>query len=289
MANGGGRALVRTSLVPGTTRWLVRFGYDGLLFRGWARQPGSRTVEGELLQGIVRHGITSSAPRAHLEVASRTDRGVSALGNVLALSTTHPGPILLRALNGISPELFFTAATPLPEGFRVRSAVRRVYRYFEPAKGRELSRWQTTARLFAGTIDVRSFGRGLSSGTPVWRTVESVRVERRDDLFLVEVRAPSFVWGMVRKIVGALRAVDRGQLTTARLEAALGGRERLTLPLAEPERLLLWEVELPIPWTFCWNGPNRHQTRWWVSAREALAVRSHLVEAISRGLGPDPV
>lgn len=267
-------------------RWLVRFGYDGLAYYGWARQPGLRTVEGEIIGGIVRKGIAASGASAHLEVASRTDRGVSAVGNVLALSTPRPAVILLRVLNGIAPDLFFTAASPLPEGFRVRSALSRVYRYYEPARGRNLDRWQAAARLFSGIVDVRSLGRGLPSGAPLWRSVESVRVERSGGVLVVEVRAPSFVWGMVRKIVGTLRALDTGQLELARLKAALGGQIRLTLPMAEPERLLLWEVQLPIPWAFQWNGPNRHQTRWWNAARESLTARADLVQAVSGCLGP---
>jgi tRNA pseudouridine38-40 synthase len=268
----------------GTQRWIVRFGYDGLAFHGWARQPGLRTVEGEILRGLVRRGLVSSAAEAALEVASRTDRGVSAVGNALALSTERPGPIVLRALNAISPELFFTAGARLPEGYRVRHAVRRVYRYFEPSAGRDLARWRAGARLFSGTVDVRSLGRGLSSTEPIWRTLESVRVEPLGELFCVEVRAPSFVWGMVRKIVASLRALDRGQLSGAKLTAALAGRERLTLPMAEPERLLLWSVEYPFAWDLRWSGPTRPQARWWTSAQETLSVRTQLVDAM---IAPD--
>jgi tRNA pseudouridine38-40 synthase len=264
----------------------VRFGYDGLAFHGWARQPGLRSVEGEILRGLVRSRLTPSAAQAELEVASRTDRGVSAVGNALAMTTGSPAPITLRALNGISPEIFFTAASPLPPGFRVRRAVRRVYRYFEPIGEHDVDRWREAAGLFSGTVDVRSLGRGLSPAEPVWRTIESVRVESRDEMLMVEVRAPSFVWGMVRKIVGALRTVDRKPESRASLAAALAGRVRLTLPMAEPERLLLWDVEYPFPWTVRWEGPNRHQARWWKASREALAVRTDLLAALTKGQGP---
>ena len=263
-------------------RWLVRFGYDGSAFYGWARQPGLRTVEGEVLRGLVRSGLVPSGARAQLEVASRTDRGVSAVGNAIAVSTPRPGAVVLRSLNGISPELFFTAATPLPSGYRVRSAVRRVYHYFEPAEDHDLKRWQTAALLFSGTVDVRSFGRGLPSSEPALRTIESVRVDQDGEMFVVEVCAPSFVWGMVRKIVAALREVDGERLTTTRLSAALSGRVRLTLPMAEPERLLLWDVEYPFPWELHWAGPNRHQSRWWNSLRGSLRARAKLLEVIAR-------
>ena len=261
-------------------RWLVQFGYDGTRFFGWARQPRLRTVEGELLVGLRRQGVSDSLESARLEVASRTDRGVSARANALAVSTDRPGPVLLRCLNGIAPDIFFTAAAPVPESFRVRGAVRRVYRYFEPGTSGTAKRWRELSRLFAGPVDVRSFGRGLRHETPLVRTVEAVEVREIPGGLVVEIRAPSFVWGMVRKIVGALRECASGRLSEPRLRAALEGRERLTLPLAEPERLILWEVEYPIPWTVRWTGPNRHQSVLEVADRSGLWARSELLRAL---------
>jgi tRNA pseudouridine38-40 synthase len=259
---------------------LVRFGYDGSDFYGWARQPGLRTVEGEIRSGLVRQGVSSSAAAAQLEVASRTDRGVSARANALAVSSERTGPSLLRGLNGIAPDIFCTAAASIPDGFRVRRAVRRSYRYFEPGDALSLERWQEAARMFRGDVDVRSFGRGLRADVPTIRTVEAVEVRAVHGGLVVDLRAPSFVWGMVRKIVGALREHDRGRLELSRLRAALEGRERLTLPLAEPERLILWEVEYPLSWTVPWSGPNRHQQARERSDRDALWVRTELLRSL---------
>jgi len=262
-------------------RWLVRFGYDGRSFAGWARQPGLRTVEGEVLRGLVRVGAVPSAEAAGLAVASRTDRGVSARANALVLSTELPREVLLRSLNGMSIELTFSAATPVPEEFRVRSALRRTYRYFEPLGGHHLERWERAARLFAGPIDVRSFGRGLPADVPCVRSVESVIVTSVDQGLVVEVRAPSFVWGMVRKIIAALREYDAARLTLARLEEALRGQVRLTLPMAEAQGLVLWEVEYPFPWTLRWNGPHRHQQSRVRAQSDSLWVQSQVLQSLS--------
>ncbi len=231
----------------------------------------------------MRRGIATSEADAHLEVASRTDRGVSARANALALRSDLSGPNLLRSLNGLSPELFFTAAVRLADDARVRSAVRRVYRYYEAATAPDLARWRGAARRFVGTVDARSFGRGLGAGAPVWRDVESVTVDPVDGGLQIEVRAPSFVWGMVRKIVAALREHDAGRLPLARLEGALRGRERLTLPLAEPEPLVLYEVEYPFPWTVRWRGPTRHQVRYLDSIRSGLWQRSRVLRDLEPG------
>lgn len=264
-----------------TTRWLVRFGYDGTAFRGWARQPGLPTVEGEIRRGFVRNGAVRDASALTLEVASRTDRGVSARANALTLRSPLPGPTLLRTLNGIDPNLFFTAARAIPDEFRVRRAVRRTYRYYETTPTRDESRRSEAAELFTGEVDVRSIGRAIPSRAPVLRPVESVTVFPVAGGTVVEVRAPAFVWGMVRKIVAALREVDAGRLSISRLRAALDGTERLTLPMAEPEPLVLWEVEYELPWTVHWRGPNRPQVVAAARRREGLWTRERVLDALT--------
>ncbi len=263
-----------------TTRWVVRFGYDGTAFHGWARQPGLPTVEEALRRGIVRTGVVPRRAVPRLEVASRTDRGVSARANALSLTSALDAPRLLERLNVIDPRLFFTGAAEVEETFRVRSARRRTYRYFESSSlGRPELRAEA-ARLFAGEIDVRSFGRGIPASEPSRRTVEAVTLTPVLGGEVIEVRAPSFVWGMVRKIVAALREVGAGRLTTGRLRAALDGRVRLTLPLAEPEPLVLWEVDLGVPWTTVWAGPTRPQQVRQIDERNAWWVRGHLLNAL---------
>ncbi|MGA8542748.1 MAG: hypothetical protein WB947_04320 [Thermoplasmata archaeon] len=262
-------------------RWLVRFGYDGAPFRGWARQPGVRTVEGELRRGLIRSGAGGGESALSLEVASRTDRGVSARGNVLAFRSPLPGPALLRALNGIDPQLFFTAAALIADSFRVRAAIRRTYRYFEALPARNAALRAEATALFSGELDVRSLGRAIPQAHPVWRQVDSVTLWDVPGGAFWEIRAPSFVWGMVRKIVAAIREVDAGRLSVPRLRSALDGTVRLNLPIAEPEPLVLWEVEYDVPWTVTWRGPNRAQTAAALHRTAALWSRARVAEALT--------
>jgi tRNA pseudouridine38-40 synthase len=262
-------------------RWLVRFGYDGVPFQGWARQPGARTIEGEILAALARSHRAGSQTTASIDVASRTDRGVSARGNAVAIESDLSPRALLRQLNGIAPEIYFTAATEIAAGVRVRAANFRRYRYVESSVGRDAKAWERAARLFQGTIDVRSFGRGLPASPAQRRMIDYVRRIESDRDWLIEIRAPSFVWGMVRKIVAALRMVEAGELSVARLAAAVEGRTRLTLPMAAPEPLILWEVAYPFPWSHHWGGPNRHQRAYLARTREQLAGRLRWIDALS--------
>ncbi|MCR2815900.1 tRNA pseudouridine(38-40) synthase TruA [Microbacterium jiangjiandongii] len=70
--------------------------YDGTHFRGWARQPQLRTVQGTIEEAITR--ILGGEPR--LVVAGRTDAGVHATGQVAHLDLTEAQVARLQARRG---------------------------------------------------------------------------------------------------------------------------------------------------------------------------------------------
>ena len=74
--------------------------YDGTGFRGWAAQPGLRTVEGAL-----REAFEAVFPRWDgLAVAGRTDTGVHAIAQVASVDADG-GPPLERAAEALNAEL----------------------------------------------------------------------------------------------------------------------------------------------------------------------------------------
>ncbi len=268
-----------------STRWLVRFGYDGGDYSGWARQPGRRTVEGEIRKGLVRCGFTSTTDALRLEVASRTDAGVSARANALAIRASLPGDSLLRMLNGISPDLFFTHATEVPESFPVLRPRYRVYRYYLPRRGRKLTALRLAARAFQGNVDARTFGRGLRGAEPQFRTIETARLLRDRNWIAIEIRAPQFVWGMIRKIVAALDFFESGVLSEGELTEAIRGKRRLALPLAPPHPLVLWEVHYPIAWRFAAVRLTRSQSAFVDRTSRQALVHEKILGELAREFG----
>ena len=102
--------------------------YDGTAFRGWARQPGRRTVE-----AAVRDALDTLYPGwTGLAVAGRTDTGVHATGQVASVAVTG-GPPAARAAAALNtalpPDVAVLAAEPAEAGFHARySAKARTYR-----------------------------------------------------------------------------------------------------------------------------------------------------------------
>lgn len=238
-------------------------------------------MEGTLRSAVVHLGIAPSADAARIDVASRTDAGVSARGNVLTLYSDLAGPALLRALNGTAEDVFFTATRPVDERFRVRSATYRVYRYYLPGDESRARRLEEATRLLGSSVDARTFGRGLPVDRPSLRPIEALRVHAATRGIWIEVRAPSFVWGMVRKLVGGLLAWESGLISSEKLRAAARGEHRLNLPLAPADALLLWEVGHAGPWEYRFDRARRHQRQYRIEAARRAEARIHVLGALT--------
>jgi len=148
--------------------------YDGTQFFGWARQPGQRTVQGELesaLRTILGEQGHDGEPLA-LTVAGRTDRGVHAWGQVASYRHEALDPLRLNAL--LPKDIAVLACEPAAEGFDARrSATSRTYCYrvlarrtrdvFEQGRAfwwpRSLDRYslEECAKLLEGTHDFTAF------------------------------------------------------------------------------------------------------------------------------------
>ncbi len=108
----------------------IDLAYDGSGFRGWAKNIGVRTVQGELEHALV----TVLQGEVALSVAGRTDAGVHARHQVASFSgaTELDESAVVRSLRTmLGPEISIHSLTRAPDDFDARfSAVRRSYRYF---------------------------------------------------------------------------------------------------------------------------------------------------------------
>src|SRR5207245_2215060 len=99
--------------------------YDGTRFAGWARQPGRRTVQGELERAL---GVILRLESVSVAVAGRTDAGVHAWGQV---ASYEGPPVGVRSLNAVLPgDVAALACGTVDPGFDARrDASSRAYCY----------------------------------------------------------------------------------------------------------------------------------------------------------------
>ncbi|MFA4640144.1 tRNA pseudouridine(38-40) synthase TruA [Pyrococcus kukulkanii] len=221
-------------------RVALKIAYDGTRFHGFQRQPNVRTVEGEIIKALNDAGIEFT----DFKSASRTDRGVSALGNVVALTTDDERILNPMVLNGRLEDIWVLSAVKVPQDFHPRFwAKSKVYRYYLPSWGLDVEKVKECSKLFLGVHDFSAFAR--VDGRDTIRSIDRIEVWESGPILVVEVEAKSFLWEMVRRIVKALELCGSGKLGSQDIKEMLQGTYERSrkVPPAPPEGLLLVEVK----------------------------------------------
>ena len=237
-------------------RVALKIAYDGRAFHGFARQPDVRTVETEVVFALQKAGLIAGLEASRFRGASRTDAGVSALGNVVAFDGEAADESTVGRFNDAANDVWAWAVAELPPGYDPRKADARWYRYLlvgdhDAAKLRE------AAPVFVGAHDFAAFASPDAERTR--RHVDSLEVTPAEDGILIDVRAPSFLRGMVRRIVSALLAAERGDATSEDLRTALSTGTGSDLGLAPAEPLVLMDVDLGFPFRVAVDRATRER------------------------------
>ncbi|CAH0212776.1 tRNA pseudouridine synthase A [Microbacterium oxydans] len=253
--------------------------YDGTHFRGWARQPALRTVQGSIEDALAR--IVGSS--VQLVVAGRTDAGVHASGQVAHVDLDEaqwarvearngrvaqdPAATLaarIRGVLGAYSDVTVTRTSIAPDGFDARfSAVWRRYRYrladqrsgYDPLRRADTTTVRGTldvdamdaaARTLIGLHDFAAYCKPREGATTI-RTLLDYRWTRdADDVLVAEVKADAFCHSMVRALVGACVAVGEGRLDIGDLAVLRDALTRTSeFKVLAARGLILTEVGYP--------------------------------------------
>ena len=207
---------------------VLRLGYDGKPYSGFAEQPGQLTVAGE-----IRRAVETFLRRPiELTCAGRTDAGVHAISQYVsfpayAAELEIPRTRWMRALAALLPHDIaardvFHAAPGFSARFDARS---RTYTYriatgdAPPLLTREYVWWHRpaldvaamddAAHRMLGERDFKSFCKASSAeGKPTHRCVQHVGFDTESNMgeecISFTIRGNAFLHSMVRTIVGTL-------------------------------------------------------------------------------------
>ena len=241
--------------------WKLTLEYDGTRYRGWQSQKNTeRTVQGVLARAA--HELFGED--VALGGSGRTDAGVHALAQIAHLKAKKSLPPLAIE-HGLNDRLPFDVnvleVAPAPSGFHARhDALSREYLYrisrrrtaFEKryvwwVKDRlNFTAMAGAAKLFAGRHDFSSFCENAAGQTSTVVVVEKSEMLERDREIHYRVEASHFLWKMVRRLMGTLVEVGRGNLDAAGVKALLekksGEPAKWTAP---PSGLFLERVIYP--------------------------------------------
>ena len=216
--------------------------YDGARFAGWAAQPDRRTAEGELtgaLRTVLRQPVK-------LSVAGRTDAGVHASGQVVSFEAEtqmRPSLVSYKATAVLPEDVALRRCVGMPDGFdarrdarsrsyeyrlvndEIRSPLRRLRAAYEPRK-LDFGLLAEAGALVLGTHDFRAFTPSRGYHVRFERAVTESLWTREGDLLTYRITADSFLYGMVRTLVGSMREVALGKRPLERFGALLVGGGR---------------------------------------------------------------
>ncbi|WP_048085854.1 tRNA pseudouridine(38-40) synthase TruA [Archaeoglobus veneficus] len=187
-------------------RVALKLAYIGTDFAGFQYQPDERTVEGELFKAFESLGINVKA--SNYKCAGRTDAGVHAFSQVVALDVSDAKKVLPRVINANLPDdIVVWAWAKVPDDFNPRYATSRTYIYVLYSREYDISAMRKAAKLLLGTHDFTNFTKKFGEGQSCVRTIYNVELRVNGDFLIFEIEGNAFTWNMVRCIIAALEAV----------------------------------------------------------------------------------
>ncbi len=234
--------------------------YDGSSYHGWQLQPDQPTIQGEVMRAIER----LTGRQVIVNGASRTDAGVSAMGQVanIKIDTPIPTENIAKALTEILPDDITVAdVADVDDDFDAIGSVKsKLYRYtiytgpirpvlqirhcwHIPAK-LDVGAMDKAAKLLVGTKDFKSFASAADTRQSSVRTISSCRVKVDGEWIYIDVEADGFLYNMVRNVVGTVVEVGRGRWSPEKITEILEAKDRTAAgPIAPAVGLCLMRID----------------------------------------------
>jgi len=199
--------------------------YDGTRYSGWQKQENAKTIQGTIIQSAKEIFGNNFID---LQGSGRTDSGVHALEQIAHLdANTVLAPEIIRMkLNDIlTSDINILEVEKVSSKFHARhDAKSRSYLYQisrrRTAFGKKYVWWikdnldfkgmESVSKLFVGMHDFSSFSDDEPEEKSTKVLVDDVQMNEEGDLILIRIVGSHFIWKMVRRIVGMLVEVGRG-------------------------------------------------------------------------------
>jgi tRNA pseudouridine38-40 synthase len=208
-------------------RFKLTIEYAGTRYSGWQIQKNARTVQGEL-----DRAIRAATARREFELygSGRTDAGVHALAQVAHLDvyTNLPAESLRRRINDELPaDIHVLGIQKVAHRFHARHDARsRSYLYQisrrRTAFAKPLVWWirepldvgsmRDAAAAFVGMQDFAAFTDDDPEEKSTRVLIDRVEIVEANALILIRIQGSHFLWKLVRRIVGVLAAIGRGEM-----------------------------------------------------------------------------
>lgn len=225
-------------------RFKLTIEYDGTSFAGWQRQSNAPTIQQTIEESLQKFVLYSDLS---LTVAGRTDAGVHALGQVAHVDIPDrfqentvrralnfyltEQPITVLKVEKVSPDFHARfSANSRSYIYKIINRPNKLalerYRTWHVSFPLNISVMQEAAAHLLGRHDFSAFRTVHCQAKNPIRTLNTIQIEKEDNLITFTLEAPSFLHHQVRNIVGTLVDVGRGKTPPTQMGAILESKDR---------------------------------------------------------------
>jgi len=234
-------------------RYLLKFYYRGRKkFHGSQRQKNLLTIEECLINALNEKNYIKDAISSEFEVASRTDRFVSARANVFSFITTKK-PILMEINSVLPKEIGIWACSKVKKDFLSRfNAIYRHYKYIVPepldyiqknSNVFDLNLIRKACKELEGQHDFKNFSKPGKEEEKTVRNIDSVKISINNDFLVFDFKSKAFLRQQIRRMVKKILELGKGEIEYDDFLKLFDVSNQFLYQPADPSGLILWDIK----------------------------------------------
>lgn len=233
-------------------RYFITFSYDGSKYRGYQKQPRTKTIQGEIEKALKQ--INAGKP-VQISASGRTDAGVHAYNQRahFDMQTNISSSKLRQAINSLIPDdIYIKDIHEVDDNFHARFNVKaKEYIYkinmgvynpiekdyiFQYNKKLDIVEMERALKYIEGTHNFKSFVKIDEEKDDYERTIIQTSITRDRDLnkIIISILGTGFMRYMVRNIVGMLIEIGEGKRKSEDIITVLNEKNRTSAGICAP-------------------------------------------------------
>ncbi len=233
------------------TRYFFKFYYIGSKkYHGSQRQPDYLTVEECLLNALKERNYINDDKKSGFEVASRTDKYVSARGSTFSC-VTEKKPILMEINTALPKNIGIWGYSAVPQDFFSRyNAFFRHYKYIVPYSSNfrrnitsnNLSQMIKACKTFEGRHDFRNFFKRENDNEKTIRDIMLASLRLDGDFLIFDFKSRAFLRQQIRRMVAKIFELGLEIITFEEFVNLFNPSRTYSYQPADPLGLILWDI-----------------------------------------------
>ena len=233
------------------TRYFFKFYYIGSKkYHGSQRQPDYLTVEECLLNALKERKYIKDDKKSGFEVASRTDKYVSARGSTFSV-VTEKKPILMEINTALPKNIGIWGYSEVPQDFFSRyNALYRHYKYIVPYSinlrknitSNNLKEMIKACKTFEGRHDFSNFSKLENDNEKTTRDIMLASLRLDGDFLIFDFKSRAFLRQQIRRMVAKIFEIGLEIITFEEFLDLFNPSRTYSYQPADPLGLILWDI-----------------------------------------------